>query len=267
MSDGPFVAVACGGLSRELLITELFGYAEGSFSGTRRVGMAGKIEAADGGTLFIDEVDQMAPDLQSQFLRVLQEGEIYRLGEIRPRKVRFRLVAATSQDLAAEADRGRFRMDLLCRISVTSLRLPSLRDRAEDIPALAEHFCERYAAEHGVDPKPFAPGVIQVLSDYDWPGNVRELSNVVEQMLLISDGDTLIVDDVPSRVRTPRSTALGAAGPDSEIPDVQSLEAAERQAIQRAVDAAGGNMTHAARHLGVAKSTLYLKLKKYRLDR
>lgn len=262
----PFVALNCGGFSRELLTSELFGYAEGSFTGARRGGMIGKVEAADGGTLFLDEIGEMPLDLQPHFLRVLEEGEVYRVGENKPRKVRFRLIAATNRDLRQEVEEGRFRMDLFYRVAVTSIRIPALRDRADDIPLLAEHYLQKLAAEHGIGQGLMLPGAIDCLKRYHWPGNVREFRNVIESMLLTSPDSILSEDHLPAEVRN-STLALRQPAQEAEPQrQVTRLEHAERETILEAIRNCQGNMTAVARELGIAKSTLYLKLKRFELD-
>ena len=265
--DAPFVALNCGGFSRELLTSELFGYSEGSFTGARRGGMMGKIEAADGGTLFLDEIGEMPIDLQPHFLRVLEEGEVYRLGENKPRKVNFRLIAATNRDLRKEIQAGRFRMDLFYRVAVTSINIPSLRERAGDIPLLGEHYLQRLALQHGLEPRTLSPGAIEQLRQYAWPGNIREFRNVMENMLLTSRDRVLTEDDLPLDIR---SVPAGAAPDAPESPDdagnLTCLENAERDAILRAIKGCRGNMTAVARELGIAKSTVYVKLKRFGLE-
>ena len=202
-SGGPFVALNCGGLSRELLASELFGYAEGAFTGARRGGTIGRIEAADGGTLFLDEIGEMPLDLQPHFLRVLEEGEIVRVGEIAPRKVDFRLVAATNRDLRGEVDDGRFRMDLYYRIAVTSIRIPPLRERREDIRPLVESMLKSLSGRGPADARSVEPAVFAALEGYDWPGNVRELRNVIESVVLTAARGplTVVLDDLPAEIR------------------------------------------------------------------
>lgn len=260
-AEGPLVSINCGGLSRDLLASELFGYVDGAFTGARRGGMKGKIEAADGGTLFLDELGDMPLDLQPHLLRVLEDGEVYRLGDTQPRRVRFRLLAATNRDLTAAVEAGRFRMDLFYRVSVTTLDLPSLRDRRTDIPALTRHFCAEIAAAHGLADRPLDDDLLEALLRYDWPGNVRELRNVIEGLLLTAGDDEIDSRALPRHLQPPRraletaSAATVAAGP--------SLAASECEAIRGAVIAARGNLTEAARALGISKSTLYAKLKRH----
>ncbi len=264
----PFVALNCGGFSRELLTSELFGYTEGSFTGARRGGMIGKIEAADGGTLFLDEIGEMPIDLQPHFLRVLEEGEVYRLGENKPRKVNFRLIAATNRDLRKEIQAGRFRMDLFYRVAVTSINIPSLRERAIDIPLLGDYYLQRLSAQHGMVPRTLSPGVIDLLRQYAWPGNIREFRNVMESMLLISQEPVLTEADLPADIW---SALGGSTAPEldavaGDARDLTCLENAEREAILRAIKGCRGNMTAVARELGIAKSTVYVKLKRFGLE-
>ena len=262
---GPFVALNCGGLPRDLLSSELFGYVEGAFSGARRTGRIGRIEAAHGGTLFLDEIGEMPLDLQPSLLRVLEDGEVYPLGENRPRTVAFRLVVACNRDLRAEVAAGRFRMDLFYRVSVTSLVIPALRERQEDIPALVEHFSRDVARRHGMSVPRFEPEVLRAFETYAWPGNVRELRNVVEGLVLMAAGERVTVADLPAEfaaaivVGTPTH---GAPGPVT----VTGLEAVERDAIRAAILTYHGNLTEVARALHIAKSTLYLKIERYALD-
>jgi len=262
--DGPFVPLNCGGLSRELLASELFGYAEGAFTGARRGGLVGKIEAANGGTLFLDEIGEMPLDLQPHLLRVLEQGEIYRLGENTPRKVDFRLVAATNRDLRQEVADGRFRMDLYYRVAVTSVRIPALRDRDGDVALLTELFLDHFAQRHGVPRPRIEPQVLDRLAAYAWPGNVRELRNVVENMLLVSDGERIGLDDLPPEFETV-PVAADAAAPFAPLAQPGRLSEAEADCIRRAIATSGGNLTEAARQLAIAKSTLYQKLKDYGL--
>lgn len=265
MKDGPFVALNCGGLSRELLASELFGHVDGAFTGARRGGVAGKIEAAEGGTLFLDELGEMPLDLQPHFLRVLEDGCIYRLGDTTPRQVRFRLVAATNRDLRQEVAEGRFRMDLFYRVSVTSVRIPALRDRSGDVRELAQAFLQELCEAHEVPEKTFDPAVLARFEQYDWPGNVRELKNAVESLVLTVVGPVIEVNDLPEEFH------FDAADIETEAPgDVTSnlsgLARSEFEQICKVLRETSGNATLAAKQLGIAKSTLYLKLKKYSLD-
>lgn len=263
-----FIALNCGGLSRDLLAGELFGYVEGAFTGARRGGMTGKIEAANGGTLFLDEIGEMPLDLQPMFLRVLQESEICRIGETQPRKVNFGLIAATNRDLAQEVADGRFRMDLYYRISSMTLTIPSLRERSEDVVLLAEHILERLAKQHDGEKKRLSPELSALLEQYSWPGNVRELSNLITAAYFLTDRCELTPADLPTDLRIERDPTpdpLEEGGVDDTTGN--PLELAEKTVICRVIREQGGNLTQAAKQLNIAKSTLYLKLNKYGIDR
>src|SRR5262245_6677100 len=258
--QGPFIAVNCGGLPRDTVASELFGYVEGAFTGARRTGMVGKVEAANAGTLFLDEIGEMPLDVQPYFLRVLEGGEVYPLGTNRPRHVQFRLVAASNRDLLAEVGAGRFRSDLFYRISATAVQIPPLRERAEDISALVERFSRDVAQRHGVPVRRFEADVLHALAAYAWPGNVRELRNVVEGLALLSAGDVVGVADLPSNI------ASSIEGTPEWAASEAGLEDVERDAIAAAIRKHRGNLTRAATQLGISKSTLYLKVEKYTLD-
>src|SRR5215470_4059452 len=257
---GPFVAVNCGGLPRDTVASELFGYVDGAFTGARRTGMVGKIEAANAGTLFLDEIGEMPLEVQPYFLRVLEGGEVYPLGSHRPRQVQFRLVAATNRDLLAEVGAGRFRNDLFYRISVTSVQVPSLRERTEDISGLVERFRRDVAQRHGVPVRRFDADVLRAFEAYAWPGNVRELRNVVESLALLTAGDVVGVADLPPAIASP------VKGTAESVPVDGGLQDVERDAIANAIRRHRGNLTRAATQLGISKSTLYLKMKKYTLE-
>jgi transcriptional regulator of acetoin/glycerol metabolism len=270
-AGSPFIALNCGGLSRDLLTSELFGYAEGAFTGARKGGMAGKIESADRGTLFLDEIGEMPLDVQPHLLRVLESGEFYRLGENKPRKVDFRLIAATHRDLRTAVADGLFRMDLYYRLAVTCVSIPSLRDRREDLPKLIEYWLRVVCERHGVGEAAIADEAYQSLLNYSWPGNVRELRNTIEGAVLMARGRTIGIEDLPAEIAgTLAAGALRADVPTRELPlaasvQTYSLEATERQSIQSAMERNQGNVTRAALQLGIAKSTLYEKLRKYGL--
>jgi sigma-54 dependent transcriptional regulator, acetoin dehydrogenase operon transcriptional activator AcoR len=265
MHDGPFVVLNCGGLNRDLLASELFGHVDGAFTGARRGGIAGKIEAAEGGTLFLDELGEMPLDLQPHFLRVLEDGQIYRLGDTRPRQVRFRLIAATNRDLRQEVADGRFRMDLFYRVSVTSIRIPALRERSGDASELATLFIRQLCAFHEVPEKVLDPMAMEQMEAYAWPGNVRELRNMIESLVLTVPDQIIGVEDLPPEVR---SIASVNDNPGNEIDRgrLSGLAKSEFEQICKALEKTSGNATLAAKQLGIAKSTLYLKLKKYSLD-
>jgi transcriptional regulator with PAS, ATPase and Fis domain len=262
--DACFVALNCGGLSRELLASELFGYVDGAFTGARRSGMAGKIEAAHEGTLFLDEIAEMPIDLQPYLLRVLESGEVYPMGSNKPKTVRFRLIAACNRDLRAEAKAQRFRLDLFYRISMTTLVIPPLRERMNDLEALVEYFATQLTRRYRVmGKKRFAPEVLAAFRGYAWPGNLRELRNVVEAMLLLSEGPVVGVDMLPAELAAP---AAEQAKPSMLSSTANGLADLEREAIDGALRIHRGNLTQAARDLCISRSTLYLKVKKYALE-
>jgi len=259
-AKGPFLPINCGAVSRDLLASELFGYADGAFTGARKGGMAGKFEAADGGTLFLDEIGEMPLDLQAHLLRVLEDGVVYRVGETKPRKVSVRVIAATNRDLKAEADAGKFRMDLYYRLSVAKLTLPTLRDRSEDIAPLVEHFLHQTSVKHGLAEKPLGPGVLTALEAHDWPGNIRELRNVIESLMALSPGAVITLADLPPDIR-PVAAASAPARTAIALSDIES------NALRGAIQAEHGNLTRVAQRLGIAKSTLYEKMKRHGLKR
>ena len=268
-NKGPLITLNCGGLSRDLITSELFGYVEGAFTGAVRGGKKGKIEAADGGTLFLDEIGELPLDIQANFLRVLQEGEICRLGDHQQRKVNFRVLVATNRDLSLDVKDGLFRMDLFYRISVITLTIPSLREREKDIEILIHFFAEEIAKRDGVEQKQFSPAFIKALRSYEWPGNIRELRNIVECSVLMCQTDTVTLEDLPGELQNKSEVNNEQGGLKSIISNDSniSLEDAERLIIISAIKSNNGNLTKTANHLGMAKSTLYLKLKKHGLDR
>jgi len=254
----PFIVVNCGCASRELLASELFGYVDGAFTGARRGGLAGKIEAAAGGTLFLDEIGELPLDLQPMLLRALENGEISRIGEATTRKVDFRLVAATNRDLQAEVDAQRFRKDLYYRLAVVPVVIPPLRERPDDIPLLVDHFISEATSRYGLHDRRFAAETLARLQNHDWPGNVRELRNLIESLMLTSGGDLIALSDLPDAVRR--------AEPPHECKQGLSLaEASERDLIARTLRSCHGSVTATASALGLAKSTVYAKLRRYQI--
>lgn len=263
--DGPFVALNCGGLSRELLASELFGHIEGAFTGSRRGGVAGKIEAAEGGTLLLDELGEMPLDLQPHFLRVLEDGQIYRLGDTKPRQVRFRLIAATNRDLRQEVAEGRFRADLFYRISVTSIKIPALRDRKGDIRELARSFVRELCQRHEVEEKVFHPAALDKMAHYAWPGNIRELRNTIEGLVLTVSDEVIGDQDLPPEILA-ATDGSDDSRDDNSLVRLSGLARSEFEQICKVLRETSGNATLAAKQLGIAKSTLYLKLRKYSPD-
>jgi len=254
-----FVALNCAALSEGILESELFGHEKGAFTGAvmRR---KGRFEHADGGTLFLDEVGDMPASTQIKLLRVLEDGEIVRVGSNEPRKVDVRLLSATNQDLDELVKRGRFREDLYFRLRVVRVTLPALRQRREDIPLLTEHYLRRIAREHGKNIKGITPEAQRALAAYDWPGNIRELINTLETMILLAPHETLQVEDIPPEIH-PSGQETEADG----FTPGMSLADAERIVISRTLEMTGGNRQQAARMLGIGERTLYRKIKDYGL--
>jgi sigma-54 dependent transcriptional regulator, acetoin dehydrogenase operon transcriptional activator AcoR len=267
-SCGPFVPVNCGGIPRDLVGSELFGYSKGAFTGAREQGHAGKIEAADGGVLCLDEIGEMPLELQPYLLRVLEDGVVYRIGSNEGRPVRVRLICMTNRNLLAEAEAGRFRRDLYYRIAVLRLTIPPLRSRGDDVVLLAHHFAGLTAVRLEQPLPQFDDQVLRIFRLYSWPGNVRELRSVVENMILLGNPDRLEIDDVPMEVREQVSRPIVALSPEQQSSSVSpNLKLSERVAIEAAVAEARGNLTNAAKRLGIARSTLYRKLDEYGIAR
>jgi two-component system nitrogen regulation response regulator NtrX len=254
----PFVAVNCAAIPEELIESELFGHERGAFTGATQ-SRRGRFEEAHGGTLFLDEVGDLSARAQTKLLRVLQEGELNRVGGGRAVRVDVRVIAATNQDLTNGTRDGRFREDLFFRLAVIPLTVPPLRERREDIPLLVEHFATAIAREAGIKPRRFAAAALERLARYDFPGNVRELRNVVERLLIMSRGTSIGVEDVQPVLPEPRSSVGREPGPQRLAASVQDFE---RQAIESAVRAADGNMTQAAALLGLERSHLYKKMRR-----
>ncbi len=260
--DKPFVAVHCAALPEGLLEAELFGHERGAFTGADRV-RVGRFEAADGGTLFLDEIACLSPGTQVKLLRVLEDRAIERLGSNRSRRVDIRLIVATNEDLQEKVHRGEFREDLFFRVNVFPIRLPLLRERAEDIPVLADHFLARICGDRGILPKRFAPEARQALMARDWPGNVRELLNLVETLALLTDGDTIGVNDLPASWMD--SAGLPPLPRAVEAGLKTAVEEFERRFLQEAIRRADGVKSRAARDLRLDPSQMKYLVKKHRL--
>jgi DNA-binding NtrC family response regulator len=254
----PFVAVNCAAIPDTLLESELFGYKRGAFTDARN-DRAGYFVEADGGTIFLDEIGDLPPQLQAKLLRVLQERELRPLGAARPEKVDVRVLSATNRDLAQRMSEGAFREDLFYRLNVIEVILPPLRDRAEDVLPLSEHFLVEAAARSGKRIANFTQAALKILLAYPWPGNVRELENVVERAVALAEGDQIGPDDLPSQVRERRSADVLAGA----LARGLTLAELEREYINRVLQAEGGNKTRAAQRLGLDRKTLYRKLEEY----
>lgn len=311
----PFVVINCGAVPRELLESELFGYEEGAFTGAQKGGRPGKIELADTGTLFLDEIGDMPLDMQVKLLRVLQSGEIQRVGGLRAIPADFRVIAATNKDLPKAIEAGEFRADLFYRISTLAIRVPSLRERGEDIALLAEHFAHRHELFLGRRVLPFPKRTMEALLAFSWPGNVRQLENAVERAVHFSEGGPLLPrhfglpmgalefeagtgaphasqiageqaaasDAAFSRIYSDDASsvpgdhaaspnpmdgtfALGSVeSPDASSNPVQSLAEVERRTVEQALAVFSGNLSRAARALGISRPRLYRKLRQYGL--
>jgi two-component system response regulator HydG len=267
-ADRPFVRFNCAALTPELAEAELFGHTRGAFTGAVR-SRPGLFGEADGGSILLDEVGELAPGAQAKLLRVLQEGEVRPVGEERARRVDVRVIAATHRDLEERVRAGGFREDLYYRLNVVQLRIPPLRERPEDVPVLARHFLDRFAERFGVSPLHVPPALFDRLAAHTWPGNVRELENAIEGLVALSPPDGLDLSLLPGG-----ATGGAGAGPalDAEPPTPgpplalkQRVEAYERGLIVEALRAARGNRSEAARRLGVSRVTLHDKLRKYGL--
>lgn len=258
----PFIAVNCAAIPESLIESELFGHRRGAFTGANS-DAKGKFEEASGGTLFLDEISAMPLNLQTRLLRVLQEREIVRLGESKPRKIDARIITATNRSLETMIEDGAFREDLYFRLAVVPVHLPPLRERREDIPLLIEHFLERAKQKYKFKNLKIEREVFAALSNYSFPGNVRELENLIERMVVLSDGELITTKDLPETIQRPRQTAGNAL---FELPpDGVSLEEIEREIIRRALEMTGGNRTHAARYLDITRSALLYRMQKHGL--
>ena len=260
----PLVRFNCAAIPAELAEAELFGHARGAFTGADRA-RAGFFSVADGGTLVLDEVGELPLSVQAKLLRVLQEGEIQQVGASRIERVDVRVIACTNRDLAAEARRGRFRMDLYYRLAVVELIVPPLREHREDIPALAAQFAERYAHRFGSPNPRLSPGLIEALCESDWPGNVRELENTIARMIAVCGSGEIDLELL-------KRTRLGSVNTSPDKPASRiapslrdQLAAYEQRIIARTLAAAAGNRSRAAKLLGLSRTALFDRLKKYEL--
>ncbi len=258
--EAPFVKVNCAALPETLIESELFGYEKGAFSGADKQ-KPGRFELADKGTIFLDEIGELAPSTQAKLLRVLQDESFERLGGQETIKVDVRVIAATNKDLKAEIQKGRFREDLYYRLSVIELEVPPLRDRSSDIPMLVKFFIEKYAQETKKVIKGIEESAMELLSNHSWPGNVRELENAIERAMVLSNSDILKIEDFGFISRESKLN-----GKNSSYSIEGSLEAQEREAIQQALAKCEGNKSKAAELLGIGRSTLWRKMKKYNLE-
>ncbi len=284
--SGPFVTINCAAITNELADSLLFGHVKGSFTGANS-DHAGFFEQADGGTIFLDEIGDMSLEIQAKVLRVLQEKKIRRVGEKKERNVDFRVVSATHKDFSNAIKTGKFRADLYYRLEEYPLFIPPLRERREDIGLLARHFLESFCTANNIEQVAFGPDVIHQLEEYDWPGNIRELQNMVRRAAINRQGNDIVTlprffhDAGPAEPGPPETTAPAVTRePERATPDPPEeilprkenqreflLKNAELQAIQKAYEVTGGNQTKAAKMLGISRSSLYRKLKKYGIEK
>ena len=271
---GPFVAVNCGAIPRELIASELFGYEGGAFTGAKRGGRPGKFELASGGTLFLDEIGEMPLEQQVALLRVLQERRLTRLGGDKVIPVDVRVICATNKNLLGEVEKGNFRRDLYYRVNVITINIPPLRERPEDIPILFKHFLERISREWGKSFDGVDPEVVEHLKRYRWPGNVRELQNVVERMVSIAEGSRITAEYLPEEIYRPwhsesceASSFVQVARIEEEREKRKRMQAErERRRILELLSKHGGNISRVARELGVSRNTIYRKMKIYNIN-
>jgi len=265
--DDPFVPINCAAIPRDLLESELFGHEKGSFTGAGERKL-GKLELADRGTVFLDEIGEMDIVLQSKLLRALQEGEIDRVGGTNTIKVDIRIIAASNKNLEAAVTEHTFREDLFYRLSVFPITIPPLKERKEDIPALVEHFMSKYAAELNISHKKIADDAIDMLTNYSWKGNVRELENVMERALILCEGDTITQKELRLAPAGPSEDTLPDIALDGTLDEVAkaALKIAESRRIIKALEDTHGNKTKAAERLHVSYKTLLTKIKDYGIE-
>jgi len=251
-SSRPLLTLNAGGVSEGVFESELFGHVKGAFTDARS-DRVGRFELADGGTLFLDEIANVPPGQQAKLLRVLETGEFERLGSSRTRKVDVRILSASNADLHAEVAAGRFRQDLLFRLNTIEIRVPPLRERREDIPTLARHFLGSHTARYRKNVRGFEPPALQALLDHSWPGNVRELDHAIERAVLMAQGETIRAGDL----------ALRRAADGAPRLEDMSLEEVESLLVQKAMSRYDGNVSAAAKALGLSRSALYRRLEKH----
>ncbi|HET6976406.1 MAG TPA: sigma-54 dependent transcriptional regulator [Pyrinomonadaceae bacterium] len=265
-STGPFVAVNCGALTETLLEAELFGHVRGSFTGA--VGdRKGLWEEATGGTLFLDEVGETSPAFQVKLLRALQEGEIRRVGASKATQVDARILAATNRNLEQDVKAGKFREDLYYRLSVVTLRVPSLKERRTDIPLLAERFLSVVLDREGHKQLTLSEETIRTLVAYNWPGNVRELESAIEYAVLHARGHAIVPDDLPEKLQSAQVRSAARSPLSALFEDLPALDELERRYLLYILEVAGGNRTRAAEILGIDRRTLYRMIERYGIDK
>src|SRR5690242_114969 len=261
LAQSPFVAVDCGSLVPTLMESELFGYEKGAFTGATK-SKAGLFQAADGGTIFLDEIGELPLEMQAKLLRVLQEKEVRPVGSNDRVAVDVRVIAATNRDLEAAYREGTFRKDLYFRLNVVTVHLPALRDRRSDIPMLVHHFLDRYAPG---SPLQVTPAAMKSLLNYEWPGNIRELENCIARAITLGDRKVIDVIDLPPAIRSEQAESTGATVQDAASLSTTALAEMEKMTILRVFEQANGDKAMAGRMLGISRATLYRKLKRYNI--
>lgn len=265
--DGYFVPINCSAIPNELIESELFGYTAGAFTGALKEGRVGKIELSHRGTLFLDEIGDMPLNMQPKILRVLEDGEITRVGSEKSIKVNIRVIAATNKDLARMVEQDTFRKDLYYRLNSVIINIPALKERKDDILLLANRFVEDYCMEYGVNILSFSPEVMGALINHDWEGNVRELNNLIERMVIMAkNNDCKIIDTdlLPDNILVKNHNDIRKKKNPYDLNII--LSNVEKKAILRALEVAGNNKTKAAKLLNIPRSTLYFKLDKYNIE-
>jgi DNA-binding NtrC family response regulator len=265
-ANGPFVALNCAAVPETLLESEFFGHERGAFTGATRA-HAGRFEQAEGGTLFLDEIGAMRVDLQAKLLRAIQEGEVQRLGSTAARKVDVRILSASREDLEQAIRRNTFREDLFYRLNVVPIQIPPLRDRAEDVPMLVDHFLSAAATKFGRPPVTVSPQVLDRLQRYSWPGNVRELENCIERMVVLARGERLEMDDLPPAVkRGAEASSMDLDGFELPAEGIR-LPDLEHHLLRQALKRSRGHLRPAAALLGISYKTMQYRVRKHGLDR
>jgi two-component system nitrogen regulation response regulator NtrX len=278
-ADRPFVKLNCAAIPKDLVESELFGYEKGAFTGAMQT-KKGKLELADGGTLFLDEIGDLSLDAQAKLLRVIETGEVERVGGTKTTVVDVRLVSATHKDLPAAVRDGTFREDLYFRLNVLPIHVPPLRERREDVPILAEHFVREFAEAEGLGTKELTLAALAILTAYAWPGNVRELRNLMERAVILVPGPVIDADDIRDWLvpvtRAGVTRALGGGGETSALDPLEDdepgnlreeLERRESEAILKVLESVRWNVTQAATQLGVDRTNLHRKMRKYGIHR